>query len=116
MLKQLFSLWKQDDLLAKSVDEFNLMLKSLNHMFTWTMDFVWQYQEGNSCKELYERDIEINQAERSIRKQIVEHLTFQPGQGVNQSLVLMSIVKDAERIGDYCKNIVEVAVHHKKTL
>jgi phosphate uptake regulator len=32
-----------------------------------------------------------------------------PGSDVPISLVLMSITKDAERLGDYCKNLLEVA-------
>ena len=36
-------------------------------------------------------------------------LSLQSGSGVASSLVLMSVVKDAERVGDYCKNLLEVA-------
>ena len=57
---------------------------------------------------LYERDKKVNKAERRIRAQIVKHLTLQPQTNLAACLVLMSVVKDAERIGDYCKNIFEV--------
>jgi phosphate uptake regulator len=60
-------------------------------------------------EEMYRRDIEVNRAERSIRKRIVEHLSVQPGVDVPACLILMSVVKDAERIGDYCKNILDAA-------
>ena len=32
-----------------------------------------------------------------------------PGVDVPACLVLMSVVKDAERIGDYCKNVLDAA-------
>ena len=37
------------------------------------------------------------------------HLTVSPGSDVPISLILMSITKDAERVGDICKNLLEVA-------
>jgi phosphate uptake regulator len=60
-------------------------------------------------EDIYRRDVEVNKNERAIRKRIVEHLTVQPGVDVPACLVLMSVVKDAERIGDYCKNMLEAA-------
>lgn len=113
MLKDFLSFWShKEDLLDRAVGEFNGMLQSLSKMYVQAMQFVWTYDGTQDMKPLYKQDIQINQAERHIRKMIVEHLTFQPGKGVNQSLALMSIVKDAERIGDYCKNLAEVAEHH----
>jgi phosphate uptake regulator len=58
--------------------------------------------------ELYARDVRVNKTERKIRRQIVEHLAIRPGGDVPACLVLMSLVKDVERIGDYCKNLYEV--------
>jgi phosphate uptake regulator len=60
--------------------------------------------------ELYARDRKVNSLERSVRRQIVEHLTLRPQADVPACLVLMSVVKDAERIGDYCKNLFEVGM------
>ena len=39
---------------------------------------------------------------------IMEHLAVHPGGDMPACLTLMSLVKDAERIGDYCKNLYEV--------
>jgi len=112
MLKQLLSIWQEDSLLSKSDEQFNEMLNSLKTMFGWSMDYIWNYEKDKSAKEIYDKDIKINKAERKIRKRIIEHLSIQPEIGVSQCLVLMSIGKDAERIGDYCKNLLEVAMKH----
>lgn len=112
MLKQFLSIWQKDSLLTKSDEQFNKMLNSLRTMFNWSMDYIWNYEKGKSAKEIYDKDIKINKAERKIRKRIIEHLSIQPGIGVSQCLVLMSIGKDAERIGDYCKNLLEVVEKH----
>ena len=37
---------------------------------------------------------------------------MRPNPDVAASLVFMSVVKDAERVGDYCKNIFDVTVHY----
>jgi phosphate uptake regulator len=59
--------------------------------------------------QIYEQDVEVNQLERTIRKQVVAHLSF-PGNIPNMPhcLLLMSLVKDVERLGDYAKNLSEV--------
>jgi phosphate uptake regulator len=58
---------------------------------------------------IYEQDVRVNQLERSIRKKVVAHLSI-PGNtpDVPYCLLLMSLVKDVERIGDYAKNLAEL--------
>lgn len=61
-------------------------------------------------EELYARDIEVNQLERSVRRGVT---IFLAGRESSPSLAaglrLMSIVKDVERLGDYAKNFGELA-------
>ena len=63
---------------------------------------------------IYSRDKLINELLRSIRRKIVRHLTINPESDVAASLALMSVAKDAERIGDYCKNVFEVGQYYKE--
>ncbi len=58
----------------------------------------------------YDKDISVNKGEREIRRMLVEHLSIHPRHDISGSLVMMSLVKDAERIGDYSKNIFEVGI------
>jgi phosphate uptake regulator len=59
--------------------------------------------------QLYEQDVEVNQLERTIRRQVVAHLAFKGNiPDVPYCLLLMSLVKDVERLGDYAKNLSEV--------
>jgi phosphate uptake regulator len=64
----------------------------------------------------YDRDREINQQEKDIRRLLFEHLSIQPKHDTSGALVLMSLVKDAERIGDYSKNIFEAGVLYRGTI
>jgi phosphate uptake regulator len=59
---------------------------------------------------LYGHDVLVNQLERQIRKQVVARLSM-PGNrpDVPYSLLLVSLVKDVERIGDYSKNLAEIS-------
>jgi len=60
--------------------------------------------------ELYARDQRINELEREVRRSVVTHLALATNsQDVPTALIFMNAVKDAERIGDYIKNIYDVA-------
>ncbi len=60
-------------------------------------------------KDLYETDLRINRTEMAIRKELVVHGSVHGAATFPGLLLLMSLVKDAERIGDYSKNIFEIA-------
>ena len=47
---------------------------------------------------------------------IVEHLAVNPQENPVSALFLASIVGDIERIGDYCKNVLELAHHYPEKL
>lgn len=59
--------------------------------------------------ELRATDDKVNELEREIRRELVVHATVHGAGDVAAILVYMSIVKDAERIGDYAKNIFDLA-------
>jgi len=58
---------------------------------------------------IYNRDKRINKLERKIRRRVVSHLSVRGSRAeVPSALIFMNAVKDAERIGDYIKNIYDV--------
>lgn len=59
--------------------------------------------------DLRETDRRVNAGEREVRRELVVHASVQSGPDVPAILVYMSIVKDIERIGDYAKNIYDLA-------
>jgi len=59
--------------------------------------------------KLYDRDRRVNSLEREVRRSVVTHLALEDAsQDVPTALIFMNAVKDAERIGDYIKNIYDV--------
>jgi phosphate uptake regulator len=59
--------------------------------------------------ELRATDHGVNAAERDIRRELVVHASVNGAIDTPAVLVYMSIVKDIERIGDYAKNLFDLA-------
>ena len=110
MFRELLAAWRKTDPLKEMYQGLITMIE----VGEWMFNAAWSAaREGKvnpeAKEEIYRRDVEVNRTERVIRRRIVEHLSVQPGMDVPACLILMSVVKDAERIGDYCKNILEAA-------
>jgi phosphate uptake regulator len=60
-------------------------------------------------EELRAADQKVNRLEREIRRELVVHASVFGGIQSPAVLVYMSVVKDIERIGDYAKNILDLA-------
>ncbi len=110
MLKELIGVWRHRGIMMKAVDLFGAMVGDCAEIFTrsWSV-FSGEATIDSERKDIHDRDIQVNKKEREIRRLLVEHLTINPGQDASGCLALMSMVKDAERIGDYCKNIFDLA-------
>lgn len=50
-------------------------------------------------------DKDVNRCEQDLRRVVLEHLTVAPDRELVFSLKLISIVQEAERIGDLCKSL-----------
>ena len=114
ILKEFLQAWRDESPISRMLDEFIAMLEDVE----WLYDNVGSVirgkeEEPESIKEeIYDRDREVNRKQRDIRRLVVNHLTVQPGVDVPICLVLISIVKDAERLGDHCKDIFEVVMQY----
>jgi len=112
MLKELLSLFRTDDPIAAMAADFGEMLScSRDLTIRAGRIFFGEVPDQGGRAEISEDDIAINKLERSIRRQVITHLTLASHtRDAAYCLLLMSIVKDVERIGDYAKNLAEV--HH----
>jgi len=111
MFKQLIEALRQRPLLGQMWSEMEEMLGDAVDMYRPIADVLAGRAEMTQATHdgVYETDKRINHLQRKIRKQLVAHLALAPGSDVPISLTLMSITKDAERVGDICKNLLEVA-------
>ena len=117
MLKQLVNLWKRSGIMIKAVDTFGSMLEDCAYVFenSWKV-FTGELSMEAEKDNIHARDRQVNQKERDIRRMLLEHLTINPSEDASGCLALMSVVKDAERIGDYSKNILDLSKLLSKAL
>lgn len=117
MFRNLIQFWKGRDFLKTVFEEFKEMLDDSCRMFNSVCRKLIDNQEEEGLEEkIYAMDKRVNGLEKDIRKRIVEHLILQPSVELSTSLLLMSVVKDAERLGDYSKNLFEVSGILKKPI
>ena len=110
MLRELLSIFRSSDPLAEMGENFRQMLQLAYDMNIAAGQIF--FGEGVPPAErdrIYEWDGEVNELERTIRRQVITHLAV-PGNEADlpYSLLLMSVVKDVERLGDYAKNLSEI--------
>lgn len=59
--------------------------------------------------DVKQTDHRVNEGERTIRRELVIHASVAGALDTPALLVYMSVVKDIERIGDYAKNLLDIA-------
>ncbi len=109
MFRQIYSALTSENTINQAFEDLTRMLEHGAWMFERANEVLHSTAPAEEIRQpLYERDQAINDLERSIRRKILRYLTVNPGHDVAICLALMSVAKDAERIGDYCKNVFEV--------
>ena len=94
---------KKSTLIKNAIEEVKNMMEKVESMFNASFDYLFFGKEYS--KDLFKEDIDINTGERIVRRLVFEHLTYNPKQDLIPSLILISIIGDVERIGDYTKHI-----------
>ncbi len=94
----------------ESVEEMLVgMLRDGYEVYSTASDALFGGGKSKETKqEVRSTDRGINEAQREVRRELMMHAAV--SESVNLPLVLsyMSVVKDAERIGDYAKNIYDL--------
>jgi len=114
MLRELLTIFRSGEPLSDMGDSFGTMLK-LTYESTLEAGKVYFRMEAEpeARTRIYQQDVKVNKLERSIRKQVIAHLSLAGNTAsLPYCLLLMSLVKDVERIGDYAKNLAEVPDFH----
>ena len=116
MYRKFMELFGKENLLDQAIVMTIKMLHTDREMFIASMESLRKHDTAELPFDIYEKDREINKYEREVRRNVLTHLTVAGVQNVVPGLVLVSIVIDVERIGDYTKNIVELAQAHPTKL
>ena len=117
MFDRVISLWKSEDLLSQAWEESFQMMVLSNEMFSAAIRYLRRGEKIKTLKNLKKRDREINEFQKSVRKKVVTHFSIsQKIEDFPSGLVLLNIVVDVERLGDYTKNILDLAIHYPDPL
>ena len=66
---------------------------------------------------LKKRDKEINAFQQDVRRKVLTHYAVeQDTSDMANGLILINMVVDIERIGDYCKNILDLAINYPEKI
>ena len=113
IFREIVNLWKSEDLLSQAWDESYKMMMLSNEMFTQAIKYLREGENDETIRMLKKRDVEINTFQRDVRKKVVTHYAIsQDIDDLPNGLVLLNMVVDVERVGDYTKNILDLALNH----
>ena len=117
VFKDLVTIWNSEDSLSQAWTSSNEMLHLSHEMFTDSINALRSGEKNKVIKSIKLRDEEINQYHRDIRKKVVTYYSVSKDvTNINSGLVLINMVVDIERVGDYTKNILDLAKYYPKKL
>lgn len=113
MFRKLIQILKKGDLMSQAIEEsYDMFEKGISLFKKVALNFLGEALEEGF--DVYAADRNLNKMERNIRRKILEHLAINPKQDIVGALVLTTVIVHIERLGDYSKNVYELA--QKNTL
>ncbi len=111
-----FGIFTDEPLTNQAQHNFEKMLSLAQDMYVSLTSVLIDPGETtlDSIREgFFATDVKINKLETQIRREILVHLAVSGEQSakVPGFLLLLNLIKDAERLGDYSKNIFEIFEH-----
>lgn len=116
MWKTFITLFRKDDLYTQALHESYTMLDLDLSMYEASVESLRKSDTAEISLDIYKTDKQINSYERDVRRKVMTHLTISGPADLASGLVLVSVVIDIERIGDYAKNIYDLAKAHPAKL
>ena len=105
-------IFKKDTLMNRAYQRSFEMLDITQAMFIEAKESLRQREDSEIDLGIKETDKKVNSYEREVRRMVINHLVVIGPVDLPSGLVLISIIIDIERIGDYAKNMVELALDH----
>jgi len=106
MLKELFGSKEKSSLVRSAFNDFSGMLQQAARMYELARAAL--LDNADLEVDLDEMDDVVDDGERMVRRAVLEHLSISPRTDLVASLVLISMVQDAERIGDFARGLAEL--------
>lgn len=106
MLKEIFGSSSSSKLIEAAFDDVVRMLRQSALMYDHAIGALLDNLPLEV--DLDELDDVVDEGERMVRRTVLQHLAVNPEQDLVASLILVSMVQDAERIGDFARGIAEL--------
>ena len=116
MLKELLTIFRKDSGLDQAFRRSYEMIDITKDMFLKAKRTLRETDTTELDTSVYEQDKKINKYQKEVRKDVLQHLSIAGVDRLSSGLTLVSIIIDIERIGDYTKNILELAENYKAKL
>ena len=116
MLREILQLLSKDNLQVQALTECYGMVDLCHEMVGASIESLRNRDDDRIDIDIYKMDKKLNSFERDVRRKVMTHLSLGHSADIASGLVLVSIVIDLERIGDYSKNIYDLAKSHPKRL
>ena len=112
MFRKWLAIFKKDTLMDRAYQRSFKMLDITQAMFVEAKESLRQREDSEIDLKVKETDKEVNSYEREVRRMVFNHLAVTGAVNLPSGFTLISIIIDIERIGDYAKNMVELALDH----
>lgn len=106
MFKQLFGSDSKSKLVEAAFEDVTTMFRQSAKMLELSLGALLDNEPLQV--DLDDMDDVVDEGERMVRRTILEHLSINPRQDLVASLILVSTVQDAERIGDFARGLGEL--------
>ena len=117
LFKDIVKLWNSENLLSQAWDESYDMMVLSNEIFNKAIKYLRESGDIDEIRALKKRDTEINLFQKDVRRKVVTHYAIsQDIEDLPSGLVLLNMVVDVERVGDYTKNILDLAINYPDTM
>ena len=111
LFDDIIKIWKSDSLLSQAWEDSISMLNLSHAVFLKSLDSFNSNDSKEEVKALKREDKKINDYQMTVRRKVLTHFSLETNsRQVPNGLILVDMVVDIERIGDYCKNISDLTI------
>jgi Na+/phosphate symporter len=114
MFKRLFGARAQSTLIDEAFETVSGMLTHAAEMYDIAIGML--LDDRSAEVDLDTLDDRIDDGEREVRRTVLQHLAVDPRHDLVASLILVSIIQDAERIGDFARGLGDLVELKKDPL
>ena len=117
LFNDIIKIWKSDSLLSQAWEDSISMLNLSHAVFLKSLDSFNSNDSKEEVRALKREDKKINDFQMTVRRKVLTHFSLETdSRQVPNGLILVDMVVDIERIGDYCKNISDLTIMNKEVI